>query len=111
MTRLLLVEDDADVRLIMEHTLIVGGYEVDATGTADGACQLLRCRDYDLVIADGRLLDGTGMQVADEAREKGAAASGHVESDGLILPEWHNATAGKSASTLAILSPTDPYTL
>jgi len=48
---------------------------------------------------------------ADEAREKGAAASGHVESDGLILPEWHNATAGKSASTLAILSPTDPYTL
>ena len=71
MTRILLVEDDVDLRLIMEHVLIDGGYKVDTTSTVEGGCELLRCRFYDLVIADGRLSDGTGMEVADRAREKG----------------------------------------
>lgn len=71
MTRILLVEDDVDLRLIMEHVLIDGGYEVDTTSTVEGGCELLGCRLYDLVIADGRLSDGTGMEIADRAREKG----------------------------------------
>jgi len=71
MTRILLVEDDVDLRLIMEHVLIDGGYQVDTTSTVEGGCELLDCRFYDLVIADGRLSDGTGMEIADRAREKG----------------------------------------
>ena len=37
-------------------------------------CELLDCRDYDLIIADGRLSDGFGMAVADRAGEKAAKA-------------------------------------
>ena len=69
--RILLVEDDPDIRTLLEHVLIDGGYEVDATGTVRGGCELLGCRDYDLVIADGRLSDGFGMEIADRAGDKG----------------------------------------
>jgi len=33
MSRILLVEDEIDVRLLIEHVLIGAGHEVDATGT------------------------------------------------------------------------------
>jgi len=71
---ILLVEDDLDVRLLIEHVLIDAGHQVDATGTVQGGCDLLRCRGYDLVIADGKLPDGTGMDIADVAREKAVKA-------------------------------------
>jgi DNA-binding NtrC family response regulator len=72
--RILLVEDDADVRFIIEHVLIDAGYEVDATGTMMGGIELLRCRAYDLVMTDVRLPDGTGLDVANAATERGARA-------------------------------------
>lgn len=74
MRRILLVEDDVDVRTLIEHILIVEGYEVDTTGAASGGKELLRCRSYDLVVADGKLPDGTGMEVADAATERGMRA-------------------------------------
>ena len=33
MPRILIVEDEADVRFVVEHVLLDAGYEVDATGT------------------------------------------------------------------------------
>ena len=67
MPRILLVEDDVDVRFIIEHSLIDAGYTVDAIGTMGGGIELLRSFRFDLVITDGRLPDGTGIAVADEA--------------------------------------------
>jgi CheY-like chemotaxis protein len=74
MTCLLLVEDDADVRMVMEHVLFDAGYEVEATDTSEDGRDRLQCRRYDLVLADAKLPDGTGMAVADEARENGTRA-------------------------------------
>ena len=74
MPRILLVEDDPEVRLLVEHVLLNGDYEVDSRETMDGGLGLLDRRHYDLVIADGRLVDGTGMMLADRAREKGIPA-------------------------------------
>jgi two-component system response regulator HydG len=71
MPRILLVEDDADVRFVIEHVLIDAGYQVDTTGTASGGQELLRRHSYDLVVADGRLPDGSGMDIADTAMERG----------------------------------------
>jgi CheY-like chemotaxis protein len=70
MARILLAEDDADVRIVVEHVLLDGGYEVDAAGDLGTARELLLSCDYDLVLTDGRLPDGTGMELADIAIEK-----------------------------------------
>jgi DNA-binding response OmpR family regulator len=69
--RILLVEDDADVRSLMEHVLRDGGYQVDPTPTAAGARVLLAAGGYDLVLADGVLPDGSGIHIAEEAERQG----------------------------------------
>jgi DNA-binding NtrC family response regulator len=71
MPRILLVEDDPDVLLTIEEILLDAKHEVDATQTIKAGMELLRCHDYDLVLSDGVLPDGTGMMIADKASEKG----------------------------------------
>jgi len=78
---ILLVEDDHDGARILEHVLVDGGYTVEAVGTAAEAYQRLNRGIYALVIADLRLPDGDGAQVADDAAERGiktAILSGYV---------------------------------
>ena len=70
MARILLVEDDPDLRPVMAQMLLEDGYDVDVTGTMTDGCNLLDFHAYDLVIADMLLPDGCGMTVADKAREK-----------------------------------------
>ena len=67
----MLVEDDPDVLPIFEDILIDAGHEVDTAGTFRAAAELLASRRYDLVVTDGRLPDGTGMGVADDAKARG----------------------------------------
>jgi len=74
MARILLAEDDADVRVVVEHVLIDGGYAVDAAPNVESARKLLLSGEYDLVLSDGRLPDGTGMELADVAQGKGIPA-------------------------------------
>jgi CheY-like chemotaxis protein len=69
--RILLVEDDSGVRLLIEHVLLDEGYEVDAAGTFEDGRERLTSQDYDLVVADGRLPDGTGVELADIAEKQG----------------------------------------
>jgi DNA-binding NtrC family response regulator len=70
MPRILLVEDDSDVRLLVEHVLLDADYEVDSAETLEAGLRALDRRVYDLVVADGRLADGTGMELADSARQR-----------------------------------------
>jgi DNA-binding NtrC family response regulator len=72
--RILLVEDDADVLLMLEHTLYAAGHEIDSVTTVAAAASLLRRNSYELVLADGQLSDGTGMNVADQAVARGVKA-------------------------------------
>lgn len=74
MSRILVVEDDPDLRPLLEHVLIGDRHEVDIAETVSGGLALLASSTYDLVIADGRLPDGTGMQVAAQAEADGAKA-------------------------------------
>jgi DNA-binding NtrC family response regulator len=71
MARILLVEDDMGARQIMEHALFDGGYEVDATATVSGGRDLLARHHYDLVVADVRMPDGSGFELAGKAQEQG----------------------------------------
>jgi DNA-binding response OmpR family regulator len=54
--------------------LLSGPYEVDRTYSVAGACSHLERQSYDLLVADARLPDGTGMNVADRAAEMGMKA-------------------------------------
>jgi len=74
MARILVVEDDPDVRLAVEHVLLDGGHAVEALVTVADGRRRLEAKDYDLLLADGRLADGTGMELADQAAERGIPA-------------------------------------
>lgn len=68
--RILFVEDDDQVRLLLEEAMRDEGYEVEAVATIAAAQELLAGNRYNLVLTDGRLPDGTGFSVAREASEK-----------------------------------------
>jgi two-component system response regulator PilR (NtrC family) len=70
LTRILPVKDDLDVRLLLQHVLLREGFEVDTSDTVSGGIGHLQSRCYDLLLADAKLPDGIGMEVADAATEK-----------------------------------------
>ena len=69
--RILLVEDDEQVQVLIEEFLTDAGYEVDTATTVAQACSLLASRKYNLVLTDGRLPNGTGLTIAEKAHEIG----------------------------------------
>jgi DNA-binding NtrC family response regulator len=74
MARILLVEDDPDVRPLLEHILQSERYDVTAAETVTVAIMLLGSQPYDLVICDVNLPDGSGLAVADKAIATGIKA-------------------------------------
>jgi DNA-binding response OmpR family regulator len=79
--RILLVEDERELREVLALTLRRAGYIVDLAPTATEAQQLLDSQFYALVLADWRLPDGNGIDVADRAaklRAKTIIISGYA---------------------------------
>jgi DNA-binding response OmpR family regulator len=72
--RILLVDDDADVRELLALALRSEGYPVDVAPSAARALLNLTRFRYALVIADWRLPDGDGMVIANFAEQLGAKA-------------------------------------
>jgi DNA-binding NtrC family response regulator len=70
---ILLVEDDSDVRLILEHILLTELYRVTTADCVAEARSMLARQSYDLVICDVHLPDGSGLRIADEAKAAGLA--------------------------------------
>jgi DNA-binding response OmpR family regulator len=73
MGRILLVEDDPDLRPLIEDVLALDGHEVDAAPSLLVAQILLNANTYDLVLADRYLGDGSGLDIADMAKAQGIA--------------------------------------
>ncbi len=61
--RLLVVDDEPDLRTLYELTLMREGYHVDSAGSVAEAWQVLAEASYDLLITDMRLPDGTGLEL------------------------------------------------
>ena len=72
-TRILLVEDERDIAVLLVHVLNDGGFDADlATNIAEAMKRLAEHRGgYGLVIADWRLADGNGLAVVERAAELG----------------------------------------
>ncbi|MBL8348034.1 MAG: sigma-54-dependent Fis family transcriptional regulator [Rubrivivax sp.] len=61
--RLLVVDDEPDLRTLYELTLLREGYDVECAGGVDEAWAMLAERPYQLVITDMRLPDGSGLDL------------------------------------------------
>ena len=70
--RILLVEDERELRDVLALGLRRAGYTVDVAATAADAVQRLEQKQYALLIADWRLPDGNGIDLADGAVKLGA---------------------------------------
>lgn len=71
--RLLIVEDDTDVRDLLIELCEDEGYDADGAGSVAAAKAALQEQGYDLVILDLWLPDGSGSAVLRELRRVGSA--------------------------------------
>jgi two-component system, OmpR family, alkaline phosphatase synthesis response regulator PhoP len=71
--KILLVEDEADLVLMLEDRLRAEGYQVETAGDGESALGLLREHVYDLVLLDVGLPGMSGLDVCQEVRRMGSA--------------------------------------
>jgi two-component system, NtrC family, response regulator PilR len=64
--RILVVDDEADLRELLEITLLKMGLDVDSAATVREARELLAQHQYALVLTDMRLPDGLGLELVRE---------------------------------------------
>uniref|UniRef100_UPI0037523963 sigma-54-dependent transcriptional regulator n=1 Tax=Undibacterium sp. TaxID=1914977 RepID=UPI0037523963 len=65
-TRILVIDDEAHLRELLEITLIKMGLEVDTAESLEVARRLLGRHHYSLVLTDMRLPDGSGLEMVEE---------------------------------------------
>ena len=69
--RVLVAEDDAGLRSVIERGLREHGYVVDAVHDGVHALRHLRAYDYDVAVLDWRMPEKSGLEVVSEARRLG----------------------------------------
>jgi len=69
--RILVVDDENDLRMLMAERLGMEGYNVTEAARVKEAVKMLSQTDYDLMLLDVRLPDGTGLDVLKYMRESG----------------------------------------
>lgn len=70
--RILLVEDDAQVRTFLEGSLMSEHFSVDATGDGEKGSYLARTNQYDLIVLDNILPSKSGAMICRELRGLGS---------------------------------------
>jgi two-component SAPR family response regulator len=67
--RILVLEDDTDMRELLKEVLSERGYEVVAAGGGEEALKRARTESFDLIIADIRMEGITGLDAIEQAKE------------------------------------------
>ena len=67
-SRLLIIDDDESVRLLLRDLLEEAGYAVRTAKSGEEALQLIRVATYDIIITDLRLSGMYGLEVVKEVR-------------------------------------------
>ena len=75
--RVLLVEDDAMIRMSTTDMLATLGHKVEEAASAHGALELLENGTFDVLLTDVGLPGMSGSELADQAI-KGAASARHI---------------------------------
>ena len=66
--RVLVVDDDPQIRRVMRTTLEAKGYDVDEAGSGEQALDITREEKFDLIILDINLPGKSGVEVCREIR-------------------------------------------
>lgn len=66
--KILVVDDEPDLRTLYELTLLREGYRVETAGSVQEGLQLLDTHAFDVVISDMRLPDGTGIEILSQLK-------------------------------------------
>lgn len=66
--RILIVEDDKVIREGLEYSLIQENYQVDCAGTVQESTKMIKSNQYDLLLLDLGLPDGTGYELCKLAK-------------------------------------------
>ncbi|MBP8272161.1 MAG: sigma-54-dependent Fis family transcriptional regulator, partial [Sphaerotilus sp.] len=69
--RLLVVDDEPDLRTLYELALLREGYDIETAGTVEEAWALLTAARYSAIITDMRLPDGTGLDLLRRLEQAG----------------------------------------
>jgi CheY-like chemotaxis protein len=69
-TRLLVVDDDADMRLTLKLALELAGYSVEVASNGREALQVQRSRPVDILITDIFMPDADGFEAIDAFRHE-----------------------------------------
>lgn len=69
--RILLLEDDLSLIDGLQHSLIKNGFALEIARTVNEAMTLLEKQQYDLLLLDVTLPDGTGFAVCEQVRKNG----------------------------------------
>lgn len=67
---ILVVDDEPDLRMLYELTLLREGYRVNTAASLEEARTQLRSNRFDVLITDMRLNDGQGMELLQELRDQ-----------------------------------------
>ena len=90
--RVLVVDDEADLRELLELTLIRMGLGVDLAAGVDAAKALLQTHRYDLCLTDMRMGDGDGLDLVR-----------HIHASGADVPVAVITAYGSTANAIAAL--------
>jgi DNA-binding response OmpR family regulator len=66
MTRILVVDDEKNIRYLYACDLKDAGYEVETAGTGSEAAELLKTQDFDLVVLDIQMDNECGLDILQE---------------------------------------------
>ena len=104
--RILVAEDDGDIRRLNTEVLIHSGYEVDAAEDGDAAWNNLQANRYDLLVTDNDMPKVSGVELikklhADRIALPVIMATGRIPTEEFTLYPWL-----KPAATLL-----KPYTV
>ncbi len=71
MTRLLVVDDESNIRYLYACDLKDAGYEVETAGSGAEAAELLNTKEFDLVVLDIQMVNESGLDILqDIVRQK-----------------------------------------
>lgn len=73
MLKILIIDDDRDICLVLSKFLVKNNYEVDVAYRGEEGLSLLRQHDYDLILCDYKLPDLTGIELLQKIKILNAA--------------------------------------